>query len=64
MQLGTVIIQEVKPLAFYSQKLSKSQIDYTMTYKEILIIVKTLKVSSWDTQLRCLGMTAPQLQLD
>ena len=48
VQLGTVIMQEGKPLAFYStcfyyQKWSKVQINYTITEKELQIIVETLK---------------------
>ena len=43
VQLGAVIMQEVKLLAFYSQKLSKAQINDTMTEKEPQIIVETLK---------------------
>ena len=42
-QLGTVITQEGKPLSFYSWKLSKAQINYTTTEKEILRILETLK---------------------
>ena len=36
-------MQEGKPLGFYSWKLSKAQINYTMTEKGLLGIVKTLK---------------------
>ena len=43
VQLVTVVMQEVKPLAFYSWKLSKAQIHYTMTEKEFLSIVENLK---------------------
>ena len=43
VQLGAVIIQEGKPLGFYSQKSSKAQFNYTMKEKEILIIVETIK---------------------
>ena len=42
-QLGSVITQEGKPLAFYSRKLNKAQINYTVTEKELLSIVETLK---------------------
>ena len=42
-QLGPVIIYKGKPVAFYSRKLADSQKGYTVTYEEILIIVKTLK---------------------
>ena len=43
VKLGAVIMQEVKPLAFYSQKLSKVKINYTMTEKELISIVETLE---------------------
>ena len=43
MQLGSVIMKEVKPLDFYSHKISKAQINYTMTKKELLSIVETIK---------------------
>ena len=42
-QLGTVIMQEGKLLAFYSWKLTTAQRNYTTTEKELLSIVGTLK---------------------
>ena len=42
-QLGAVIIQNDKPIAFYSCKLTGLQKRYTVTEKELLSIVKTLK---------------------
>ena len=43
-QLGAVIIlQEGKPLTFYSRKLAAAQRNYTTSEKELLSIVETLK---------------------
>ena len=42
-QLGAVISQESKPIAFYSRKLTSAQLNYTTTEKELLAIVETLK---------------------
>jgi transposase InsO family protein len=42
-QLGSVIMQEEKPLAFYSRKLNKHQRRYTTGEQELLSIVETLK---------------------
>ena len=42
-QLGTVISQKVKPIAFYTEKLTYDQQRYTVTDRELLIIVETLK---------------------
>ena len=42
-QLGTVIMQEGKPLAFYSRKMNAQQRRYTMGEQELLSIVETLK---------------------
>ena len=42
-QLGAVISQEKKPIAFYSRKLNDAQKRYTTTEQELLSIVETLK---------------------
>ena len=43
LQLGAVISQNDKPIAFYSRKLNQAQTRYTTTEKELLAIVETLK---------------------
>lgn len=42
-QLGAVIMQKKKPLAFYTRKLNKAQAKYTVGEQELLSIVETLK---------------------
>ncbi len=42
-QLGAVIMQDNKPLAFYSRKMNKAQQNYTTGEQELLSIVETLK---------------------
>jgi hypothetical protein len=42
-QLGAVIMQEGKPLAFYSRKLNSAQTLYTTGEQELLSMVETLK---------------------
>ena len=42
-QLGSVISQNGKPIAFYSRKLNPAQRNYTTTERELLAIVETLK---------------------
>ena len=43
LQLGAVISQKVKPIAFNSIKLTGAQKRYTVTEKELLSIVETMK---------------------
>ena len=43
MQLGAVITQDNKPIAFFSRKLSATQSKYSVTEIELLAIVETLK---------------------
>ena len=42
-QLGVVVLQDGKPIAFYSHKLNPAQTRYTTTERELLSIVETLK---------------------
>ena len=42
-QIGSVITQQNRPLAFFSRKLSDPQTRYNVTEKELLAIVETLK---------------------
>jgi hypothetical protein len=41
-QIGSVISQDQKPIAFYSKKLTATQRNYTVGEKEMLSIVETL----------------------
>ena len=42
-QLGAVIIQKGKPIAFYGRKLTDPQRCYTVTERELLRIVEDIK---------------------
>ena len=42
-QLGSVIMQDRKPIAFYSRKLNSAQRNYTVGEREMLSIVETLR---------------------
>ncbi len=46
-QLGAVITQENRPIAFFSWKLSNAQRKYSVPKIELLAIVKTLKEFFW-----------------
>ena len=46
-QLGACIIQEGRPVAYFLQKLTKSQQNYTTMKKEMLSIIATLKISKY-----------------
>ena len=43
-QLGAVITQNGRPLAFFSRKLSKAQQKYSITELELLSIVECLRI--------------------
>ena len=43
LQIGAVISQKRKPIAFYSQNMNSAQHNYTTTEKDLLSIVATLK---------------------
>ena len=42
-QLGAIITQDNRPIAFFSRKLTEAQEKYSVTEQELLAIVDTLK---------------------
>ena len=42
-QMGSVIVQNNRPIAFFSRKSNDAQRNYTITEKELLSIIETLK---------------------
>ncbi len=59
-QLGAVITQENRPIAFFSQKLSATQHKYSITKIELLAIVETLKEFKgmlWGQSIKCILVT-------
>ena len=43
LQLGVVVMQGNRPIAFFSNKLNYAQQSYTITEKELLNIIETLQ---------------------
>jgi hypothetical protein len=58
-QLGAVITQDNRPIAFFSWKLSNTQCKYSVTKIELPAIVKTpkeFKGMLWDQQIKVLSL--------
>ena len=43
LQLGTTLVQNRKPIGFYTRKLNSAQLNYTVGKKELLGIVEGFK---------------------
>ena len=43
LKLGAVVLQKGKPIAFYSRKCTEAQQRFTVTEREILRIIETMK---------------------
>ena len=43
LKLGAVILQKGKPIALYSRKCTESQQSYTVTERELLSVIETMK---------------------
>ncbi len=59
-QLGAVITQENRPIAFFSRKLSTTQRKYSVAKLELLAIVETLKWFKgmlWGQSKKCILIT-------
>jgi hypothetical protein len=56
LQLGATLVQEGKPLGFYTRKLNSAQMNYTVGEKELLGIVEGLK--AFDGVVRGMNITA------
>ncbi len=69
MQLGAVITQDNRPIAFFSRKSSKTQTKYSVTKIKLLAIVETLKQFQgmlWGQQIKvytdhALGLTSDRV---
>ena len=55
IQLGATLVQEGRPLGFYTRKLNSAQRNYTVSEKELLGIVEGLK--AFDGMIRGMDLT-------
>ena len=54
-QLGATIVQDGKPLGFYTQQLNPAQLNYTVGEKELLGIIEGVK--AFEGRMRCQELT-------